>query len=167
MKKNIDFISYPFLGEKKKLVDHEILTDELSSQLGYILSLETPLYDETFWVMDKVLHLNGSIRGKNAISEADIDYALQMYRELKERNKERLNGFVYPIGHPVACQYQLARCQAKKVVRNMHIIRQSGTEVDERLVDFANLLANLLFTFSLEVNRVNDVEEIPFISKSY
>lgn len=165
--KNFDLIAYPFLSEEKKLVDHEILTDELSSMLGYVLSLDTPLYEETFWLMDKVLHLNGSVRGKNAITEEDIAEGLRLYHHLKEKNKEKVNKFVYPIGHPVACQYHLARVKAKAVARQLYILRQEGIEVEQQLIDFANLVANLLFAFSIEVNSVFGIEEKEFVSKSY
>lgn len=167
MKKNMDFISYPFLGEKKRLVEHEMLTDELASRIGLVLSLKPHLYDETFWLMDKVYHLNGSIRGKQAIDESDLEYALQMYRGLKERNAERFKLFVYPTGHPIACQYHMARTQAKKVVRHLHILRQEGMEINQLFIDFANLVANILFGMAIETNRIQNIDEIEFISKSY
>ncbi|WP_430486071.1 hypothetical protein [Clostridium sp. B9] len=37
------------------------MTDHLSSFLGRILSMNTPLEEETFWIMNRVLHLNGSL----------------------------------------------------------------------------------------------------------
>ena len=38
MSQNWDLIAYPFLNEKGRLVDHEVLTDTLSSTLGMICS---------------------------------------------------------------------------------------------------------------------------------
>lgn len=165
--KNIDLIAYPFLSEESSLVNHEILTDKLSSTLGYILSLNTPLEKETWWLMDKVLHLNASIRGKLAITEEDLNKGLAMYNLLKEKNASRINGFVYPTGHILACEYHKARCEAKIVTRNLYLLRQQGIEVPEICIDFANLTANILFVFSLEINRLNNIEEKPFKSKSY
>lgn len=165
--KNIDLVAYPFLSEENSLVDHEILTDKLSSILGYILSLNTPLKEETWWLMDKVLHLNGSIRGKLAITEEDLNYGLAMYNKFKGKNASRINGFVYPTGHTIACEYHKARCEAKIVTRNLYLLRQRGIDVPEICIDFANLTANILFVFSLEVNRLNNIEEKPFESKSY
>ncbi|OPX46068.1 ATP:cob(I)alamin adenosyltransferase [Clostridium thermobutyricum] len=167
MKKNIDLISYPFLNEDFGPVDHEVLTDYLSSILGRIYSLDTPLKEETFWLMDKVLHLNGSIRGKLAIFDSDIQYGLNLISKLKSYNKDRISGFVYPIGHPIACEYHVARGIAKRVCRNLYLLKKSGTEVPEILLDFSNLMTNLLFLFSLEVNRLNNIQEKVFISKSY
>ena len=165
--KNWDLVSYPFLSETQKMVDHEVLTDQLASILGRIYAMPTPLKDETWWLMDRTLHLNGSVRGKNAITAKDIEEGLEMYQVLKQRNENRLTRFVYPVGHPIACEYHVARATAKKVVRNLHLMEHDGLEIDEQLIDFANLMANLLFAFSVDVNRHFDIEEIEFHSKSY
>lgn len=166
-KKNFDLIAYPFLSEKSSLVNHEILTDKLSATLGYILSLDTPLKEETWWLMDKILHLNGSIRGKLAITEEDLKEGLAIYNSFKEKNKHRVNGFIYPTGHTIACEYHKARCEAKIISRNLYLLKQQGINVPEICIDFANLTANILFVFSLEINRLNNIEEISFQSKSY
>lgn len=167
MGKSLDFLSYPFLHEKERMVDHEVLTDELASYLGMILARGTPLHEETFWLMDKVLHLNGSVRGRNAITAEDIRQLLDFYQVLKENNKDRLHGFVYPTGHLTACHYHLARGMAKRVTRNLHLIEPPDHRDLQPLIDFSNLMTNYLFTCSLEVNRLHQVEEIPFESKSY
>lgn len=165
--KSLDFLSYPFLHEKERIVDHEVLTDELASYLGLILSKGTPLHDETYWLMDKVLHLNGSIRGENAISSSDTEQLLNFYHVLKENNAKRLDGFVYPIGHPVSCHYHVARGMSKRVTRNLYLIQQSHQRDFKHLLDFSHLMTNYLFTCSLEVNRLHHIEEVPFLSKSY
>lgn len=167
MKKNIDLISYPFLNEEFGCTDHEVLSDFLSSVLGRILAIGTPLYDETFWLMEMTLHLNGSVRGKLAITDKDIQKGLDLMKKYKELNQDRLNGFVLPTGCIVAAEYHVARGESKKVTRNLHLMKTKGIKVPEIVLDFANLMTNLLFVFSLEVNRLNGVEEIPFISKSY
>ncbi|WP_194190724.1 hypothetical protein [Clostridium chrysemydis] len=167
MGKNIDLISYPFLNEDFGYVDHEVLTDSLSSFLGRILSKNTPLKEETFWLMDRVLHLNGSLRGKIAITEKDIKEGLDILNKYRDLNKDRISSFVYPTGHPLACEYHVARGEAKKVCRNLYRIKNSGLLVPEILIDFSNLITNILFVLSLEINRRNNVEEKIFISKSY
>lgn len=167
VEKSLDFLSYPFLHEKERMVDHEVCTDELASYLGFILAKSTPLYEETFWLMDKVLHLNGSVRGENAITDADTKQLLDNYQKLKENNKERLRGFVYPIGHPIACHYHVARGMAKRITRNLYLIEPPDQRDLQPLIDFSNLMTNYLFACSLEINRLHQVEEIPFESKSY
>lgn len=167
MGKNIDFISYPFLKEDFGYVDHEVLTDSLSSFLGRVLSMDTPLKEETFWLMDKVLHLNGSLRGKVAITNDDIDEGLAILNKYRDLNKDRIKSFVYPTGHPLSCEYHVCRGEAKKVCRNLYNIKNSGKEVPEILLDFSNLITNILFVFSLEINRLNYIDEKVFVSKSY
>ncbi|HAX72358.1 MAG TPA: hypothetical protein DCY20_02410 [Firmicutes bacterium] len=167
LSKNWDLIAYPFLSESKRLVDHEVLTDVLSSTLGLIYSYNPPLKKETWWVMDRVLHMNGSIRGKLAITEEDIETGLQLLQTLREKHADRFSKFVYPTGHPIACQYHVARCQAKQVVRNLYLMEQDGMTIEPLVIDFANLVANLLFAFSIDVNAYFEIEEHEFVSKSY
>lgn len=165
--KNWDLIAYPFLNETQKLVDHEVLTDALSAKLGAIYTLDTPLKEETWWLMDAILHVNGSLRGNLAISEVEINHGLLLLKKLKEKNSDRLSRFVYPTGHPIATEYHLARCMAKQVARNLYLLQHAGHEVPQLVIDFVNLSANLLFAFSVEVNRHFGIEEVEFISKSY
>lgn len=165
MNGDYDFIAYPFLNDKNRMVDHEILTDKLSSNLGHIISMGTPLEKETWWLMDTVLHLNGSLRGKMAISLDDLRDGQTIYHVLKERNN--VAGFIYPVGTKLATQYHIARCEAKIVTRNLYLIRQSGIIVPDILLDISNLIANMLFVMSLETNRLEGFEEIAFESKSY
>ena len=167
MAKNIDLISYPFLNEEFGSVDHEVMTDYLSSVLGRILSMDTPLYDETYWLMEMSLHLNGSIRGKLAIMQEDIDKGLFIMEKYKNLNKGRIDGFVLPTGCRLACEYHMARGEAKKVCRNLYLMKNKGIEFDYILIDFVNLMTNLLFVMALEINRLNNIKEIPFVSKSY
>lgn len=167
MTKNLDFIAYPFLSEDSQMVNHEILTDKLSSILGSIISMGTPLEKETWWIMNRVLHLNGSLRGKMAVSIDDISDGQTIYHVLRERNKDRLKGFIYPLGNIVSCQYHIARCEAKIVTRNLYLLQKSGIIVPQILIDLSNLIANILFAMSLEVNRLENINEIEFISKSY
>lgn len=165
--KNWDLIAYPFLNETQKLVDHEVLTDTLSAKLGAIYASDTPLKEETWWLMDAILHVNGSLRGKLAISEVEINHGLLLLKKLKEKNGDRFSRFVYPTGHPIATEYHLARCMAKQVARNLYLLQHDGHEVPQLIIDFVNLSANLLFAFSVEVNRHFGIEEVEFISKSY
>ncbi|MGL4450271.1 MAG: hypothetical protein ACRCTZ_03640 [Sarcina sp.] len=167
MCKNIDLISYPFLNEEFGSVDHEVMSDFLSSIIGRILSIGTPLYDETYWLMEMSLHLNGSVRGKLAVTKDDIKKGLSIMDKYKKLNKERLNGFVLPTGCRLACEYHIARGEAKKVCRNLYLMKNKGIKFDDILIDFANLMTNLLFVMAIEINRLEGMSEIPFISKSY
>ena len=167
MAKNIDLISYPFLNEEFGSVDHEVMSDFLSSVIGKILSMNTPLYEDTFWLMEMSLHLNGSVRGKLAVTDSDITKGLSIMDKYRALNKDRLSGFVLPTGCALACEYHIARGEAKKVCRNLYVMKNKGIKFDEILIDFANLITNILFVMAVEINRLNNIDEIPFVSKSY
>lgn len=162
------FIAYPFLNEENdNLVDHEILTDYLASSLGSLVYAENPLHKETKMICEKVLHLNGSLRGKCAINDDDIGELSSIYDELEKRNLDNLKMFTLPVGHKLACEYHKVRGLSKISCRNLYKLKNNGIEIDDNIFKFLNLLTNLLYLFSLEINRVNGVFETEFISKSY
>lgn len=75
---NIRELCYPFIYEASPLCDYEIITDELCTVLGGII---TELEDAPFFVdiyrsltelQPYVFHLNGSVRGKQAIHKEEI-----------------------------------------------------------------------------------------------
>lgn len=78
MKKDIRYSCYPFMREKISLVDFEIRTDSLTTRIGAVLP--TLLDDETAQVvLDdlRIIHpmaydVNGSVRGKLAVTEEDL-----------------------------------------------------------------------------------------------
>ena len=180
-KSNIDEFCYPFIYEESPMCDYEILTDELTRMVGWAIdelgklrieyadatSLET-LEETLKWIQPLCYHMNGSIRGRLAITEEDHAQLLASYRALKEEVKERISGFVLPRGtSPVGI---LNRCssQSKKSIRLMVRIHNSGIkEVPEILPKFANVLCNYFFTATVLINKVTGLKEIPFVSKSY
>lgn len=180
-KSTIDEICYPFIYEDSILCDYEILTDELTRMVGWVIaelellqsqfpnheSLET-LKKELIWIQPLCYHLNGSIRGKLAISQEDYDQLLSSYQTLKEQVTDRISGFVLPRGiSPIGI---LNKCcsQCKKSIRLMVRIHNEGIEeVPEILPKFANVLCNYFFTATLVINKTTGHQEIPFESKSY
>ncbi len=180
-KSTVDEICYPFIYEDSLLCDYEILTDELTRMVGWAIDelqkLRTQypsevtlekLEGELLWIQLLCYHLNGSIRGKLAITEEDYSQLLSSYRGLKEVVKDRISGFVLPRGtSPVGI---LNRCssQSKKSIRLMVKIHNTGVkEVPDVLPKFANVLCNYFFTATVLINKVTGLEEIPFVSKSY
>ena len=180
-KSTVDEICYPFIYEDFILCDYEILTDELTRMVGWAidelkqLRVDYPktvplekLENELLWIQPLCYHLNGSIRGKLAITNEDYLQLLESYRNLKEEVKDRISGFVLPRGvSPVGI---LNRCssQSKKSIRLMVKIQNTGiNEVPEILPKFANVLCNYFFTATVLINKVTGHEEIPFVSKSY
>jgi len=180
-KSNIDELCYPFMYEDSSLCDYEIETDQLTRSVGWaidelsILILDYPkneelkvLEKELNWLLPLCYHLNGSIRGKLAISENDHQQLLEYYRNMKLIVKDDISGFVLPGGKsPVGILNQCSSL-SKKAIRLMVVIHNNEKkEVADILPKFANLLCNYFFTATVLINKVTGFKETPFISKSY
>lgn len=180
-KSNIDELCYPYIYEDSLLCDYEILTDDLTRMVGWAINdldvlrrLYTEntelkkLEDQLNWILPLCFHLNGSIRGKLAITEEDHQQLLDNYRNLKTITKKSISGFVLPGGvSPVGV---LNKCSSmcKQAVRLMvKIHNEEQKEVAEILPKFANLLCNYFFTSTVLINQITGFKETPFISKSY
>ncbi|PCE64021.1 ATP:cob(I)alamin adenosyltransferase [Sediminicola luteus] len=180
-KAHIDELCYPFIYEDSLLCDYEIQTDQLTRLLGWVLSdlrklqgqypnteLLEGLEEHLNWIQPCCYHLNGSLRGKLALTEADHGKLLGYYREMKIVVKDRISGFVLPGGPAPVGQLNQCSSLAKKAIRLMvRLHNDEGLEVPEILPKFANLLCNYFFVATLVINKVTGFEETPFISKSY
>ncbi|WP_042357411.1 hypothetical protein [Bacillus rubiinfantis] len=168
-KKDFRFLCYPFMRESVSTVDFEIRTDSLTTKIGLAASLtkEIPVvYKDLMNLLPLAYHLNGSVRGKLAIDEEDVRYVSELYDFYAAEVGDRIDRFVLPQGTTAACVLHTCRSEAKKSVRALHKVSLEK-EVPNILFDFTHLLANLLFLMAVYVNKLNDVEEVPFISKSY
>ncbi|SDW88183.1 Cob(I)alamin adenosyltransferase [Lutibacter oricola] len=180
-KSNIDELCYPYIYEDSLLCDYEILTDDLTRMVGWaindlgVLRQQYPdsselqkLETELNWILPLCFHLNGSIRGKLAITEEDHNKLLTNYRRFKTITEKSISGFVLPGGvNPVGV---LNKCSSmcKKAIRLMvRIHNEEQKEVNELLPKFANLLCNYFFTSTVLINQITGFKETPFISKSY
>ena len=119
---NRDEICYPYIYETSRLCDYEILTDDLCRQVGGILTLLPKkfldsLRPELEQLQPMLYHLNGSVRGRCAVSEEDHQWLLGCYRAHKEATADRLNGFVLPRGPVPVPQLNRASSDAKRVLR--------------------------------------------------
>ncbi len=115
--KELGEICYPFIYEDSPVCDFEITADELCSRIGLVLSMELDDFSRDILtrMQPNVYHVNGSIRGKLAITEAEVDELKADYDAIKARIDGGFKGFVLPGGHPTSSQLHLCRCQAKKV----------------------------------------------------
>jgi cob(I)alamin adenosyltransferase len=151
------------------MVDFEIRTDSLATQLGLAASLtkDIPMvHRDLMTLLPLVYHLNGSVRGRLAITEENLVSVSDLYDVYVDEVKERMATFVLPQGVTAACVLHACRSEAKKAVRALHKVSLEK-EVPRILFDFTHLLANLLFVMAVYVNKWYGVDEIPFISKSY
>lgn len=160
-------LCYPFLYEESKKVEFEILTDKLSSQLGLCASYaEGDFKDELLYICELVYHLNGSVRGKQAIDELHVSYLKQRYAYYEELTKDGTR-FVVPQGSTLACNLHVARSMGKEVVRKLFQVKSEGITIEDTLFDFANMVSNYCFMAALYANKLAQVKEKEFISRSY
>ena len=169
--KDYDEVAYPFMEEKGMFTDYEILTDGLSSYIGLLWSIaeekdyNNDLIEDLQWLTEQVLHMNGSLRGKLAIDEKKVNKLKDMYYYYKA--KIDIEGFTLPTGSYLSSQMNIARYKAKEVVRLLNKIEQADNEVPKILFRFSNILANLLYSMSLYVNKIDEIEIKKFESESY
>lgn len=169
--KDLDALCYPFIYEQGYLCDYEVVTDELCSQVGYILAAMDDCLAEVKADLSRlqpmIYHLNGSIRGRLAIHQVDLDWLKARYQYYRAQLQEQLGGFILPRGNDLAMRCHLARSGAKKAIRLMLRIDQEGIPVADELHHFCNLLCNYFFVLAVYINKANGYEELPFVSLSY
>ena len=169
VKKDLRYLCYPFMRESASTVDFEIRTDSLTTRIGQAASLtkDIPIvYEDLMYLLPMAYHLNGSVRGKLAISEEDLIRLSSMYDFYVTETDGRIDRFVLPQGTAAACALHVCRSEAKKSVRALHKVSLER-EVPDILFNYTNLLANVLFYMAVYVNKDKGVEEIQFVSKSY
>ncbi len=170
MKKDWRYSCYPFMREKSCLVDYEIRTDSLTTSIGnvftYLTNKEQMMIDDLRVIHPLCYHANGSVRGQLAITEADVQWLSERYDYYVEQTGDMTKKFVLPQGNGAASALHIARSDAKKSYRALHKVSEER-EVPEILFDFLGLLANVCFVLAVYVNQINDIQEIPFESKSY
>lgn len=168
---NLDELCYPFIYETSRLCDYEVVTDELCSHIGLVLALLPAGFDDIAADLDRLqplaFHLNGSIRGRLAVEEADLAWLHGQLRHYKAETRDRVRGFVLPRGPLPVPHLHLARSAAKKAIRLMVRLEQEGIAVPEALPRLANLMCNFFFVLALAINLRLGVEETPFLSRSY
>ncbi|MGF1695533.1 ATP:cob(I)alamin adenosyltransferase [Vibrio lamellibrachiae] len=163
-------ICYPFIYEDSPICDFEIISDELCSRIGLVLTLD--LDDVSRDVLQRlqpnVYHLNGSVRGKLAITEDELEELYRDYDLLRSLLDGGFKGFVLPGGHKIAGELHLCRTNAKKVVRALVAIEHAGKKSPAPILfRYANLIANVMYTLASYTNFITDTQEVEFVSKSY
>ena len=128
-------------------------------------ALLAELKPELRQVQALVYHLNGSVRGRMAVEEADLDWLKARYDH--HNGFGAVTGFVLPTGSPAVMALHLCRSGAKKSIRQLVRCEEAGLTVDDRLLRLANLLTNYFFCLTVRLKQHLKLEEIPFVSKSY
>lgn len=168
---NLDELCYPFIYETSWLCDFEVATDELCSHIGLILSLLPEGWGDMAADLDRLqplaFHLNGSLRGRLAVEEADIQWLHALLACYKREIGPQSRGFVLPRGPQPIPQLHLARSAAKKAIRLMVRVEQEGMAVPEALPRLCNLMCNLFFVLTRVAHGRMGLKEVPFVSRSY
>ena len=166
-------LCYPFIYEDSPLCDYEIITDELCATLGGVISeLENdPRFTDIYKFLDqlqpRIFHLNGSIRGKQAIFEEQITWLSGYFDHYQQELEGQLNGFVLPRGGRAVQLLHSCRSLSKKTVRALVNVDKQGIEVPDELHRFANMLCNLFFRLTVVINRRLGIVELEYKSLSY
>ncbi len=76
LSKNLDEVCYPFIQDTSYLCDFEVVTDELCALIGgalaYLPDDMPDLRADLEQLQPLAFHVNGSVRGRLAVEEADI-----------------------------------------------------------------------------------------------
>lgn len=157
--------AYTFLYEESKICDYEVATDELASLIG-LADHDVETFDLRPYV-EMVYHVNGSIRGKIAITEETIATLIATQKELTNELGS-WKDFVLPMGSKGSAQLHLIRSRSKAIIRILQAIdRESNREPRMVVHEFFHNLSNLFFLMALLENKRVGVEEVIFRSNSY
>ena len=168
---DIDELCYPFIYENSSVCDFEILTDELCTLVGLAgcaCDDKSPdIAEDLFALQPKMFDLNGSIRGKCAISEEDISHLKSRYHHFLSLLEGEKKTFVLPRGKGACLPLHQSRSVAKKAIRMLVKAEQEGKVVPDTLHRYANLLTNFFFALTLVINQRGGIIEPEYISNNY
>lgn len=178
--------AYPFLKDAgdKLFCDFELLTDRLASSTGLLRALlneygqiaepdtaagriYAALDSDLRWLTEMVYHLNACLRTKYTLTDDEFKHLLEMTEAIHQIFTDEVKQFLLPSGSVRAMQAHLLRVDAKSLVRLLYRCSESGVSVDERIIDWANLLSGYYFMLAILINDVEGYTEDPFISRNY
>lgn len=165
------FEAYPFLSDKASDVrcDFEIYTDKVASMTGLLSAecLEPEIRDELIQIEELIYHSNPTLRTKLTLTEDEVLWLKNRVDDWQAKVKGRCQQFVLPRGSRRAGLAHVLRAEAKGLVRLLYRYQEQGNSVDPLLIDFMNLLSGYFFVLALQLNALDGIEEIPYISRNY
>lgn len=167
-KKNMHACAYPFLYEDIMVVDHELITDEIATLIGLLASQvkDKKLHNDLIWLVRLAWDINGSVRGKNAVSSEVYEQLVKMYQSYQDKTKIDKKRFTLPIGSFAPCLAELVRNRCKQAVRTLYLVSKTTT-VNQVLFDALNVMSNLFYLISLFIRIKNKEPIVTFASSSY
>jgi len=159
------------MKEKSCKVDYEVLSDALTVSIGMVIphltnDYEQVLVEDLRHLQHLAYHANGSVRGMLAITEEDVNWLSDRYDFYCEQVGDKMKQFVIPQGCLAALHLHEVRNDAKIVYRALHHANKEAP-VSDLLFKFTGLLSNVACAMAFYVNQLNNVDEIPFQTKSY
>ena len=165
------YIAYPFLYDDTNDLrcDFEILTDEISSMIGFLRSFieDESLKLELSKINELVYHTNPSLRTMTTVTKDELLWLEERTLIIKESVSHRYNKFVLPEGCTSASLSHVIRVKCKSLVRLLSRYQQQGNKVDQILFDFCNLFSGYFFYLALKLNDNANIEEMEYISRNY
>jgi ATP:cob(I)alamin adenosyltransferase len=175
------YLSYSFLYDDPADLrcDFEILTDEISSMIGFLRSLtdDDAVREDLRWLNELVYHVNPTLRTRTAITGEELEWLRGRVEKLQEEVRDSFNAaaapkpnvprFVVPQGCSAAAYSHIIRNKCKAAVRLLYRHQQQGNKVDDIIFDFVNLSSGYFFSLALKLNKDEGVEEREFISRVY
>jgi len=169
--RDMDELCYPFIHEHSWLCDYELLTDELCALIGSVMSVlpedSHDVRQDLEQLQPLVFHANGSIRGKLALREIDLEWLKTRLHHYRQQLVSPPKGFVLPRGSAPVPQLHVVRSNCKKAIRALVRVEEEGRTIEDILPRFLNLLCNFSFTLTLFFNQQQNESETEFISQSY
>ncbi|MDR0877176.1 MAG: ATP--cob(I)alamin adenosyltransferase [Treponema sp.] len=174
------YLSYSFLYDPPGDLrcDFEILTDEISSMIGFLRSLtdDDIIREDLCKLNELIYHVNPTLRKRTAITAEELEWLLgrtkKMQAEIQDSftaaaPKTNLPRFVVPQGCSAAAYSHIIRNKCKAAVRLLYRHQQQGNRVDDIVFDFINLSSGYFFSLALKLNKDQGVEEKEFLSRVY
>ena len=116
------------MREKISLVDFEIRTDSLTTRIGAALAIvkNNIVLTDLQTILPMAYHVNGSVRGKLAVTEEDLAWLSNRYDFYVSHVEYMIRGFVLPCGGEEASRLHICRSEAKKSYRALHKVSEGN-----------------------------------------
>jgi len=176
------YLAYCFLYDAADDLrcDFEILTDEISSMIGFLRSLlgdtdcvaVPELVTDLCKINELMYHINPSLRTKTLVTEEELEWLVQKTSALQKSlgaqpSKDGAPTFYIPQGFTQAACSHVIRSKCKTLVRLLSRHHQQGNAVSEILFDFCNLYSGYFYFLALWFNKIHGIQECPFVSRAY
>ena len=163
--------AYPFLGDTANDLrcDFEILSDEIASLTGLLRAQikDESLRAELAFICELIYHINPTLRTRLTVTAEELQHLEALVERLQNQAGARCKQFVLPMGSPSGALAHVLRARCKALVRLLYRYSYQGQPVDELLLDITNLLSGYFFYLALQLNAVDGVEEVAYISRNY